>query len=212
VPQRVFGGLCSLGVAGALEALEAHCAPELNAVLSRYAPAGGREDVLQHVRLQVLAGLESYSGRGSLRGWVRIVATRAAIDLSRASATPEVADGEPLELPGRGDLELELLKARYRGVFEQALREAGRALSPRERTLLRQHYLDELSIDALGRLYAVHRSSAARWVVSARQRLVELTRAAVARHGSMTAPEVDSLVRLMHSELRLSLSVLDSTP
>ncbi len=203
---------CVNAIPSAYVALEAWCRNEVEAVLNRQAPPGQRDDVHQFIRLRLLSSeaLRNFGARGSLRGWVRVVASRAAVDYLREqkpNVNPEEVDST---IPVSGDVELQLLRARYRSVFSQAMREAMATLERRERTLLRQHYLDDLSIDALGKLYEVHRATAARWLVSARQHLLEETRAAIGRHTPLTAQEIDSLVRALGSDLHVSLSPLEA--
>lgn len=66
-------------------------------------------------------------------------------------------------MPG-GDPELSHLKATFAAEFKFALTLAIDELSVRDRNLLRQSVLDGLTIDQLGKLYRVHRATAARWV------------------------------------------------
>src|SRR5262249_41683920 len=65
----------------------------------------------------------------------------------------------------------------YRREFELAFREAVQSLSDRERILVRQHFLDGVSVNDLGRLYRVHRATAGRWLERARDALLAATRA-----------------------------------
>src|SRR4029078_10798876 len=69
------------------------------------------------------------------------------------------------------------LKGHYRNEFKRAFEAALRALGARDRTGLRQYYVDAVTPHEIGNLYRVHRSTAARFVVRARQRLFESTRA-----------------------------------
>lgn len=154
--------------------------------------------------------LERYLGRGPLAGWLRVVATREVITWLRAKARQPMPDDEallgnveaPAEVP-----ELALLKERYRGEFSAAFRRAIAKLEQRDRNLLRQHYLDELSLEDLATLYRVHRSSAARWLASARSQLLVLTRQELAQALGLPAHDVDSLMRLLQSRLDFSAGV-----
>src|SRR5439155_27001611 len=74
------------------------------------------------------------------------------------------------------DPETALLRARYASAANEALREAFASLDARERNLLRQHFVDRLSIDDLGPLYGVHRATVARWLERAREALEARTR------------------------------------
>lgn len=76
----------------------------------------------------------------------------------------------------------------------------------RERNLLRQSVLDGLSIDALGELYSVHRSTVARWIERARKRLLELTAASLRDDLKLPTADLASMMRMSDSQLHVSLS------
>jgi RNA polymerase sigma-70 factor (ECF subfamily) len=203
---------CVVRAPGAPEALERWCRRELDEVIHRHAPASAKDDVRQLVRERLfdVDVLRGFSGSGSLRGWARVVASRAAIDWVRSNTSRVPAESLSPELPAHADVELQLLRTKYRAVFARAVQTALGQLERRERSLLRQHYLDDLSIHALGELYGVHRASAARWVASARERLLQLTRAEIAREVKLAPQEVESLMRALGSDLHASLGPLHS--
>ncbi|MBZ0236411.1 MAG: helix-turn-helix domain-containing protein, partial [Deltaproteobacteria bacterium] len=106
------------------------------------------------------------------------------------------------------DPELALLKARYAGELEAALRRAGEALTERERALLRLAFVDGLNVDQVGDVYGVHRATAARWIARARTRVFELTRDDLRARLALTPTEFESVVRLVRSQVELSLTRL----
>jgi RNA polymerase sigma-70 factor (ECF subfamily) len=110
--------------------------------------------------------IAGYSGRGPLRGWLRSVAVHAAWKhLKRARNTAAQQNDDLDTLPSLlRDPELTYLHDAYRAPFKGALAQAMAALTVRQRNLLRQHFVDALSIDQLGALYRVDRSTAARWL------------------------------------------------
>ena len=178
-------------------------------------------DILQELRCRLVELSEpeteparsTYSGRGSLGGWLFIAAIRSAersVERARreVSDTPNGSDGsdgaEPLPL--RLDPETEHLVQSYKATFEEAMKQALASLSRRERNLLRFHFLERLSIDRLAEMYRVHRATAARWIVRAQQRLAEET---VARFRARIPTGEGSVPRLLHlirSKLDLDLS------
>jgi len=97
------------------------------------------------------------------------------------------------------------LKAEYRTEFATALREAIGELSAEDRTLLRQQIVDELSIDEIGAAFGVHRATAARWLQRARGALVTHTRGRLAARLKVSVEEVDSVIRLVQSQLDASV-------
>ena len=78
----------------ALGAFESHTFGEIDAAAAAVrAPEADTEEVKQIVRTQLFVadsgrspGIAGYAGRGSLRGWVRVIATR---ELLRSPWTPE---------------------------------------------------------------------------------------------------------------------------
>ncbi len=198
----------------ALAIFESHTFDEIDAAgaLLR-APHADVEEVKQIVRTQLFVAdgdrspaIADYAGRGSLRGWVRVIATRELLRMKR-----KVRKEIPLEehilhdLESQGDPEIDRLKQVYRGQVASALREAIERLDVRERLLLRYQICDHLSIDAIGAIYQVHRATAARWLSKARSVLVDLTKVRLAILLSVDPADTDSILRLVQSQLDVSL-------
>ena len=149
------------------------------------------------------SGLAGYSGRGSLRGWLRAVAVRRVI---RARSRRDAGEVDWDQLPAVADDPLlRQVDARYRGEVEAALREAIDELEPRDKTLLRQHHIFGLSIDKLGAIYGVHRATAARWVATARERVLDGCLARLAARLAVSPAEAGSIIRLVRSRLDVSV-------
>lgn len=171
------------------------------------------DEVKQLLRVQLLVssggkppGVAAYRGKGSLRGWLRITATRELIRHKRKRQR-EVSLPCSLETMFTGvDAQLQSLKAEYRGEFAAALREAIQLLSPEDRTLLRQQVVDGLSIDAIGAAFGVHRATAARWLVRARASLVAATHRQLAARLRLPLDEIESAIRFIHSQLDASMA------
>jgi RNA polymerase sigma-70 factor, ECF subfamily len=171
------------------------------------------DDVKQLLRVQLLVpkdgkppGITGYRGKGPLRGWVRITATRELIRHQRKRAREAPSD-RPLDeaIGDASDPLLSQLKAEYRTEFASALREAITELGPEDRTLLRQQIVDQLSIDEIGAAFGVHRATAARWLQRARGALVTATRGRLAARLKLSVDEVDSVIRLVQSQLDASV-------
>src|SRR5262249_21137283 len=97
-------------------------------------------------------------------------------------------------------------KQRCRGELRAAFARALAALTPRERTVLRQHYVDGLTVDALGALHQAHRSTCARWIEAARDKIVQRVRSHLRRTGALDDRDLETAMRLGRSQLDLSLS------
>jgi RNA polymerase sigma-70 factor (ECF subfamily) len=207
---------CGLGDVHAFAAFEYRCLRDLDHVLAKLAiDADATEEVKQEIRSRVLAGdggraqIRDFTGRGNLRGWVRVMAIRLAL-LRKQRARREVPLDEDQRLQHlvACDAIPDPRKEHYRTQFKTAFEAALRALPGRERTLLRQHYLDGLSIDEIGVLYRVHRSTAARLLVRARALVLEATRSRMISGLGVQPPELDSIMRMIRSRIEISLHVL----
>jgi RNA polymerase sigma-70 factor (ECF subfamily) len=231
IAQRLAGADLAAALATAPAAdlvLAAACAAQeptahaaFDAVLSEVDAAGAStrsardlvDDVKQLIRVQLLVardgkppGIAGYRGKGPLRGWVRITATRELIRHQRKRARETPSD-RPLDeaLGDAGDPLLSQLKAEYRTEFAAALREAITELGAEDRTLLRQQIVDQLSIDEIGAAFGVHRATAARWLLRARGALVAATRGRLAARLKLSVEEIDSVIRLVSSQLDASV-------
>jgi len=165
------------------------------------------DDLAQELRVKLLTGeapkLWTYAGAGPLVDWLRVIATRAALNAKRGDRLHPVENLPEAVLEGGEALHL---ARRYLGDLQEALREAMERLTARERTLLRLHFIDGLSIDRIGALYQVNRTTVARWLVAIRRRLFEEVRATLgARHGLDTA-EVRSLYRKIGDDVHVTMS------
>jgi RNA polymerase sigma-70 factor (ECF subfamily) len=209
---------CVAGGRDAMAAFEATYAPVIGAALERSFDRGLAQDAELALRERLfLVGpddqprLASYSGRGDLRAWLRAAAVRTAIDLTRTRRTVALAP-DVLADAAAADPLLAGLKASYRESFRTAFAAAVRELGDRDRTLLRYRFADDLSIDEIGALYGVHRATVARWLATIREALFEATREGIMAELSLTESEVDSVLRLVDSQLDVSISDVLGSP
>jgi RNA polymerase sigma-70 factor (ECF subfamily) len=164
----------------------------------------------QSVRTRLLVGegdapprIGRYAGRGPFGAWLRMVAKRVALDLLRARGAR--TDRE-LESPGvPTDPELDYLKLRYAADFKAALEEALSHLGAREVTLLKLSYLEQLSPSAIGVMYGVTNRTVQRWLAELKDDVLWRMREALKRRLSLGPSELDSLLRIMQSQLQVSL-------
>jgi RNA polymerase sigma-70 factor (ECF subfamily) len=101
--------------------------------------------------------------------------------------------------------ELRLAVENARPAFEAALRCAIGDLPQRDRTLLRLHFLDRLTIDTIGSMYGVHRATAARWISDIRRKILLQVQSMLSRELGMGVSEFDKLAFLIRSQIQLSL-------
>jgi RNA polymerase sigma-70 factor (ECF subfamily) len=137
---------------------------------------------------------------------LRVVAINTARQILRrvgpAPATTELVD---VVAPVADDAEMAILKTHYREQFRAAFAVALAELLPRDRTLLRQHYLLGLGIGQIAAMYGVHRATAARWIERCTRVLLTTTRRTLATHLRVDRTDVDSILRLVRSKLEISI-------
>jgi RNA polymerase sigma-70 factor (ECF subfamily) len=208
---------CVRGVPDAIRAFEASYVVEIRRAgeRARLTPDGVTE-LTQILRQDLLVGrdggrpkLAEYGGRGDLRGWLKVTAMRAALKVKKRSQRDVAAPANEsmlLEMGSTGDdPELSYMKALYGDAFRAAFRVAAGALDPRDRNLLRQHFVEARTIDELGTLYGVHRATAARWIQGAREKLLAATRREFASRAHVTPRECESVLRLVQSRFDVTL-------
>ena len=207
---------CATGDSRTLAAVEARYFPDVDAALGKMGLSADRiGEVKQGLRGLLFVGdpaagtaprITEYRGSGDLRAWLRVTAMRAALKLLRKENRETPTDDALLEARAHeDDPELAYMKAAYRASFKVAFQEALESLHARERTLLKQQIVDGLGIDELGSLYQVHRATAARWVQSAREKLLTRTRRSFMLNARISSDECESIMRLVRSQLDVSL-------
>ena len=108
----------------------------------------------------------TYSGRGSLRGWLRTVIWHSLVDLHRAShdevsldeMTENVGEGyvhaqfAELKLGGEGEMLDQLARDRYRKATLSAIENAFASLENHEKLLLLYYHVENLKLREIARL------------------------------------------------------------
>jgi RNA polymerase sigma-70 factor (ECF subfamily) len=209
---------CMEGISRALAAFEEQILSQVPQFLKRYQPDEATlAEVKQLVRERLFLSrdggpgkIAEYAGLGPLGAWTRVVTVRVALGLfAQRQQAPIVPQRLELETLSDGnDLELRYLQSQHREQFRLALSQAVASLSSEQRNLLRLHLFDGLSIDKLGALFKVHRTTVARWLKAAREQVLTETRRRLLEALKLSSSEVDSLVRVLQSQLDLSLSRL----
>lgn len=209
---------CSRGDSQAMATLESHYLRGLDAALGRLAADPlQRDEVKQLLRIKLFTPqpgeppkISEYRGRGSLSAWLKVAATRTALNLRRG-ATEAPHSGEELAsaLPGPWNSpELEHLKQSCREELRRAIQEAFSQLDARQRNLLRQHHLDGLRTLDLATLYRVHRVTAGRWIDEAHEQLVAGVREILRVRLGDEPQALSSIFDLFESRLDLSIGTL----
>lgn len=204
---------CAKGDAAALAAFEAMCIPEIDAAVRRFRGAIAADEIKQLLRNKLFVGdgdvrpkILEYAGRGKLKTWLRITATRLALNMVARQDRERPFERDAIaHIIGAGeDPELMYLKRRYAEEFKLAFGEAFAGLEGRERNLLRYAFGEGLTVDVIGSLYGVHRATAARWITKAHEALVDRIRTAMLARLKVGKEEYASILRLIESRIEIS--------
>jgi RNA polymerase sigma-70 factor, ECF subfamily len=210
-PELYLTYSCAAGDSRAIRILDQQYLPGVIPALRRL---GAGDVFVQETRVDLLHRLlappepkiTSYSGTGSLGAWLRVAAVRVGLNRLRSAPNTSVhvlaehlvedACPELSELP------------RCREALRQAVHAAFEGFSTRDRTLLRLHYADGVTLDQLARHYQVHRASVARWLAELKRGVMCKVEAEVRVQLQMTQSEFRSVVRALRSSLDFSFSEL----
>ncbi|MEM6559407.1 MAG: ECF-type sigma factor [Myxococcota bacterium] len=213
-------------VAGRAEALSSFETTHLETQRPRLAQIGLNDDdideVLQTVRTQLLmprAGaaaprLAELAGRGNLYALVRVVTIRAALNYRRSQGrrrrNEDVAAAELLS-PAHRSVLRDVMSAEAVTLLRDAIEAAIAGLNAQQRTLLRLNVSHGMSIDEIGRIYNVHRATAARWLGSARDAIENDVKARLRTIRGHSTTHLNELFELASSQLQISFHRLLAT-
>lgn len=154
--------------------------------------------------------IAEYQGHGPLQAWLRAAAARLALNALRPDARQALVGADELELlPLAGpDPSLAILKGRHQAAFRAAFAAALATLGARERTALKLNALDGVSLEKIGAMYGVDKSSVSRWLSRAQGQLLEQTRAALQAELGLQSSEVESVMQALKSQLQSSIATL----
>ena len=180
------------------------------------------EDVRQVMREKLFVArggrpphIAAYAARGPLRGWFRAAVARTIVNLATRGPREslEAQDHDLLELPlSTEGAEICHLRCQYSAEVAAAFPDALARLTVRERALLRQHYLDGVTLDQLSTLYAVHRATTKRQLASARSDLFGALRNILIHRLKISESEFDSLIQWVRSQLDFTLRHMFTPP
>lgn len=210
---------CAHGDAAALAAFDQSILAQVPAFLLRMDPSPSFADevrqVLREKLLVAAAGatpkIAEYAGAGSLQGWLRVVTIRTAVSLRRKR---DEQPGEDLDesvgkvLPVGQDLEIDYIRTRYQKEFKEALQAAFASLPQEQRHVLRMHFANGLTGDAIASVLQVNRRTVVRWLASGKSAMFQETRRLLQAQLRLSAGEFDSLINLVRSRLDVSIASL----
>lgn len=176
-------------------------------------------EVLQRVRQRLLVGaspkLAAYQGKGALVQYLKAVVLSVSVDLARANKVkaPEARESALMSVAaGDEGADHRLAHASHRAHFTAAFKEALQTLDAEERVWLRMRFVENLSVEAVGAAFGVHRTTALRRLEKAQKTLMTETRSRLGERLDLSSGELDSLLRAMRPSLAENLSRLFPKP
>jgi RNA polymerase sigma-70 factor (ECF subfamily) len=174
------------------------------------------QDAISIVRDRVLhppAGvggkISDYRGDGPLPAWLRVAAVRLALNMRRshqraAQRLTGLTEAQP------PDIERDLIKLQLQPVLSQSVATTLAGLSVRDRRLLRMYFVDELTLDAIGSIYKVNRSTVHRWINRVTRNIAQSVREQMGEAAAVATSQWGSLLGVLRSQLTVSLRGLRS--
>ena len=224
-PALYLCAACTLGVEPALRALERlHLVPLQLSIARRLRDRDRVDDVLQELRHRLLVGpapkIATYRGIGSFPGWLRIIAINLALDHRREARVRRRRHARLNDDPSyvletwdsaAAPPDDEVIRSRSSQLCERALCRAIQQLGTEQRHLLRLHFVGGASIDTLGELYGVDRSTAARRIQRSIAELRRSMQAQLATHSDAPpASQLEDLLASSRSAFQLEAAWLQS--
>lgn len=218
VEDLTLAWACARADRSAMEQVERRHFDVIDLALRQLPDAAAQvSEIKQQLRDRLFVGAEGgspriaqYAGRGDLRSWLRVAAVRCAMDLFRSRRREVTLPDQMLDnLPASpDDQELAHLKRKYQEDFKAAFEAALLELTARERNILRYSYIEGLNIEQIGAIHGVHRATVARWLTRIREDLLKRTRKQLMERLQVGRTELESIMRLIQSQLDASIERL----
>lgn len=205
---------CMLGIPEAVRIFETTLTEIAAALHHMHLQPSVLDEVCQITREKLLVGesgraprIAEYTGRGTLRGWTRVVLSRTALNTLRDQRRDVPLEEALLAQPPTDtcDPELSCLRNRFGGALDRALECAMRRLAADERVLLRQRFVDGLTAEQLARLYRKHRITMVRRLNGVLRTLREHTEALLANEFGCGHSTAVSILNMARSQVHLSI-------
>ena len=160
-------------------------------------------------RLLVNKKLSQYRGAAPLTSWLRVITVRTAFELFPPEKEPHAQEFESMVFSNlaaeQKSADSGVLQRQVGDALSSAMTTAALALTAKERTLLRLHFLEGMTLEELAQTYASHSSTVSRWLADAKEHFLTVVRDEIGKRTGLGRLAVDSLVRAMHGKLDISL-------
>ncbi len=207
---------CLAGDRAALWEFDTKLLPRATGLIEGLGDRDFQAEALQLARQRLLldsnpggARLREYEGRGALITWLRTVVYREALMLRREGvpATP-IEDEQTQLIDPAWSAELHYVRHVHRHEFARAFAETLATLDRTERSVLRLHTVEHLTIDRIAVIYGTHRATVSRWLSGARQKLNDGIERLLRERLKLSPDELEQLLTSLQENLGVSLGRL----
>lgn len=198
---------CAMSDSIALKTFDQKFGAEIDALHRRFAYlSDDADDFRQRLYERLFIGaapkITEYTGRGELRTWLRVALMRMLVN-AVARESRELPVGEEIfsALPDATDPEAIAIRRAHADTLKVAFVEAVDRIGYRDRNMLRYAFVQGLGIEAIAKVYSIHRATASRWFGEARDKLASELRAVLREQLRVSDTDLDSILRSMMSQL-----------
>ena len=194
---------CARGVRQAAETFDRAILAHVGAFVRRIDASNAfADEARQHLREKLLMGdatrqprIVEYAGRGSLLSWVRVAATRTALNMRRAHRSARDAQrGDAVAEEATGDdPELRVIHHQDHAAFTRAVTTAIAELSPDVRAATRMA-ASGLTTAEIGKRFDVNQSTIVRWLATGRTLIRRATCKVLQEQLRLSATECEDLM------------------
>ncbi len=212
---------CACGDPAAIARLDTDVLGPLVSTLERRGfNAGDAKQAVQELRIRLFAPADGsagritqYAGAGALSRWLRVSAVNLARNAKRDAHPERRGDAQILDRIAAEELDPELaaIRAHHSAQLRRALEHAFGSLAADERTLLRLHMVDGMSLGELGTMMGVNKSTLSRRVRGLVGRIVATAIESLRSEG-LAESEAMSLMKVLQLGLDRSLDGLLRDP
>jgi RNA polymerase sigma-70 factor (ECF subfamily) len=213
-PDIYLACACAARVRGAATAFERKFGPIIRRAISRVLKsADERQEAEQrawdHIVVEGARGaprITHYLGQGPLENWVSVAAMRIAVSFGRAESAERRLRAKVVSDTSRIDAEGMSMKGQLREAFEAAVAEALGGLKARERLILKLHVVSGMTLEAISKSLGVSRQAVSKTFSRTREGILGSVEASLRRRLKISRGELSSVLRLVASQLDVSVS------
>jgi RNA polymerase sigma-70 factor (ECF subfamily) len=206
---------CAIGVPAAIEAFTARFLAGPGSHIREHKDVGADavrrelEDTLLLGKSESGPQIAKYEGRGPLGAFVKRAAQFAAGTLRRRAAAQrevEWVDELASVICSPPESAKRVVVSQYSAVIQEAVLAALWTLERRQRTVVRLHLTQGVSLTQIGKMFNVTQPTVSRWLQAAVDHLYAEIRRAIREAHGVEGSELESIVRDVRSQIDLSLS------